>query len=406
MIDSVFTDFGSSVSLSSTLAETINSATSIIELADASDFPIKGSITIEDETILYTGKSSNSLTGCIRGHNSTTASSHSSGTVVITNNRPAQSSFSTDKGKAGWYLDRLHNDKTLRVSDSDILLPGIVRFNRNNNIFQGFNGTTWIDFNATKGDTGDNGADGISTFNIVNLPETETNDGELYVNTVGTDVNFRSLVTSTFDVNPAITGLNSIDIDKSDSYLTLTSTPRPYHWDFSSNNSISYLKSSLSATTMKAFGTISTWKVKSTILAGMAVRISLSVSGTSYNESTTGIVIEPYTYSATQEEITEGSGILGIALQSKSAGESCQVCSEGITTVMMGTGNGAGNQTSTTIDGPGAHGFVGYDAKIYNESLSTGISTNTPSIGYWLERGTFSAGEAVLFYVQTKFSMT
>lgn len=404
---SLFVDTGTNTTLSTTLAETLTSIDTTITLTDASDFPTKGSITINDETIIYTGKSSNNLTGCERGASSTTATSHANGDTVTTVARVSQSSLS-DNQKAGWYLDRFHNDRTLRVSDSDILLDGIVRFNRNNSIFQGFNGTSWVDFNATRGETGADGSDGIASFDVVNLPSGETVAGEIYAGDSGNDVQLRSLTTTTFDANSAITGVDSIGITKSDNYLTLTANPRPYEWDFSSNNTISYLKSSTSDSVFKAFGTISVWKVKSdkSVTAGTVVRATLSVATAGYSESTTELVIEPYTYSALQEEINEGAGVLGIALQTKSGGATCKVCTEGITSVLMGTGDGAGNQTSNTIDGPGAYGFVGYDGRVYNESLSTGVSSNTPSVGYWLERGTFTAGTTVLFNVKTAFSFT
>ena len=66
-------------------------ATTII-LQDGSQFPTSGFIVIGDETIEYTGRSSNSLTGCIRGtsapaygrtYSNTTASSHISGAKVF-----------------------------------------------------------------------------------------------------------------------------------------------------------------------------------------------------------------------------------------------------------------------------------------------------------------------------------
>jgi len=407
-MEPLFTDTGTTITLTTTLNETLTSIDTTITLTDASDFPVKGTITIEDETIIYTGKASNNLTGCSRASSSTSAAAHSSGTVVTAIARTSQSSFGTDKGKAGWYVDRMHNDKSLRLSNSDIILPGIVRFNKNNNIFQGFNGTSWTDFNAIQGAAGTAGTNGIASFNVINLPTDSTVDGELFYGKSGDDVQLRSLKSSTFDVNAAITGVSSITITKTDDYLTLDASPRPYEWNFGTNNSVSYLKSSLGDSILKAFGTISTWKVKSdkSITAGTVVRIALSTTGTGYSESTTEVVIEPYTYSALQEEINEGSGVLGIALQTKSGGETCKVCTEGITTVMIGDGNGAGNTTSNTLNGPGAHGFVGYDSKVYNESLSTGISSNTPTIGHWLERGTFSNGTAVLFYVKTGFSMT
>jgi hypothetical protein len=406
-MNNIFIDTGTSQTITTTLNETLTSIDTIITLTDASDFPIKGSITIDNETILYTGKSGNNLTGCIRGYSSSTAVTHSSGTNVTTVARVSQSGVS-DNNKAGWYMDRLHNNKTLRVTDSDIMLDGIVRFNSNNSTFQGFNGTAWVDFNATQGPAGSNGADGIASFSVSNLPSGETVDGEVYFGTVDSELQFRAIKSGTFNANEAITGVNAITITKSDDYLTLGVNPQPYQWDFSSNNTVSYLKSSTSDSVFKAFGTISIWKVKSgsTVTAGTAVRMTLSSSGTNYAESTTELVIEPYTFTASQQEIKEGSGVLGIALQTVSSGNTCKVCTEGITTVIMGTGGGAGNQTSTVIDGPGAHGFIGYDAKVYNESLSTGISSNTPSAGYWLERGTFSAGTAVLFNVKTSFSMT
>lgn len=403
-MESLFIDTGTTTTISTTLTESLTSIDTTISLTDASDFPIKGSVIIDTETIIYTGKSGNTLTGCVRPSSST---SHSNGSTVTTTSRVSQGS-TTDNKKSGWYYNRLQNNKTLRVGDSDIMLDGIVRFNRNNNIFQGFNGTTWVDFNAVKGDTGEDGADGITTFDVANLPSGETVDGEVYSGTVNNELRFRSLSSGTVNINEALTGVSSINITKSDDYLTLTPTPQPYVWDFSTNNNISYLKSSISDSTFKAFGTITNWKVKSgeTITAGTIVRITLSVSGTGYTNSTTELVIEPYTYSASQEEISEGSGVLGVAIQTKTGGSSCQVCTQGVTTVLMGSGGGAGNQTSTSIDGPGAYGFAGYDGKVYNESLSTGIGTNTPTVGYWLERGAFSSGTGVLFYVKPAFSMT
>jgi hypothetical protein len=404
-MEPIFSDFGTTVVFSSQLDGSIGSQDTSILLDNANDFPSKGSVTIDSEVIVYTGKSGHYLTGCIRGADST---SHTSNTVVNTNPRVSQSPLSTDRGKAGWYVDRFHNDKVLRLSESDIALAGVVKLNKSRNVFQGFNGEEWVDFNATQGEAGADGASGISLIEASNLPIGLTVEGEIYAGKDDDTLNFRSLRSGTVDINATITDIDAIDISKSDDYITLTPAPRPYVWDFSSNNTITYLKSNTSDSLFKAFGEISIWKVRSgkTITAGTAVRIALSVSNTGYTNSTTEIVIEPYTYSASQEEIKQGSAVLGIALESKTAGQSCRVCTSGITTVLIGDGNGAGNQTSNVIDGPGAFGFIGYDAKVYNESLSTGINSNTPVIGYWLERGTFTIGTAVLFHVKSGFSMT
>jgi|694.fasta_scaffold14338_11 hypothetical protein len=58
-----------------------NLVTSII-LTDTSSFPTTGTILIDSEQITYTGKASNTLTGCTRGVNSTTATSHTTGVTV------------------------------------------------------------------------------------------------------------------------------------------------------------------------------------------------------------------------------------------------------------------------------------------------------------------------------------
>ena len=65
-----------------TLNGDINNSVTTITLTSSTGFSAAGTVRIGDELITYTGKSSNDLTGCTRGTNSTTAASHSSGTAV------------------------------------------------------------------------------------------------------------------------------------------------------------------------------------------------------------------------------------------------------------------------------------------------------------------------------------
>jgi hypothetical protein len=65
-----------------TLNGSINNSVTTITLTSSTGFSAAGTVRIGDELITYTGKSSNDLTGCTRGTNSTTASSHSSGAAV------------------------------------------------------------------------------------------------------------------------------------------------------------------------------------------------------------------------------------------------------------------------------------------------------------------------------------
>lgn len=58
------------------LADAINSTVDILPMLNAASYPNSGVVTIDFEKIFYTGKTSNSLTGCIRGYDGTSAVSH------------------------------------------------------------------------------------------------------------------------------------------------------------------------------------------------------------------------------------------------------------------------------------------------------------------------------------------
>jgi hypothetical protein len=65
-----------------TLATALTIGANSVVLTDASTFSSSGTIQIEEETITYSGKSSNTLTGASRGQFGSTAAAHASGTVV------------------------------------------------------------------------------------------------------------------------------------------------------------------------------------------------------------------------------------------------------------------------------------------------------------------------------------
>ena len=66
-----------------TLAEELDETETTITVTSASGLPTSGTIQIEDEDITYTGISTNDLTGCTRGANSTTAHAHANGKDVF-----------------------------------------------------------------------------------------------------------------------------------------------------------------------------------------------------------------------------------------------------------------------------------------------------------------------------------
>jgi len=69
-------------STTTTLNGSINSSATTITLTSAASFASAGAIVIDSEYITYSGKSTNDLTGCVRGAQGTTAAAHSSGAVV------------------------------------------------------------------------------------------------------------------------------------------------------------------------------------------------------------------------------------------------------------------------------------------------------------------------------------
>ena len=70
-------------SANTTLNGAINASVTSIVLTSAAGFAASGTIIIQDEEITYTAISTNTLTGCTRGANSTTAATHATATSVI-----------------------------------------------------------------------------------------------------------------------------------------------------------------------------------------------------------------------------------------------------------------------------------------------------------------------------------
>lgn len=70
------------VNITSTLSSTISSSATSIAVANASAFPTSGTVLIGTEEITYSGKSTNTLTGCVRGTHNTTAVTHTTSALV------------------------------------------------------------------------------------------------------------------------------------------------------------------------------------------------------------------------------------------------------------------------------------------------------------------------------------
>ena len=65
------------------LTAAVNNSVTSLSVADTTDFPTVGYVTIGSEAIKYTGKTANSFTGCTRGADGTSAAAHSVNATVF-----------------------------------------------------------------------------------------------------------------------------------------------------------------------------------------------------------------------------------------------------------------------------------------------------------------------------------
>ena len=232
----------------------------------------------------------------------------------------------------------------------------------------------------------------FNTKEVITVSTTSSID-----NNIKYTMNFRSLKTSTNKFN----GINfsSLDINSDDNYLELRPKPHPYIWNFTNDisedsffgksnkeygNSITNLKSSISDSKFKAYGTVSKWVCKGVIYKGLAVRLvnnqsrKVNINGSDTTINT--LEIELYDSRTSPSEVSKGSAFLGIALNDAIDGGNCFVCTKGITTIKIG------NSLNTV--NCGSYGTLVFSTlKGYVVGLPYGniITDNTAIAGYFLE---------------------
>ena len=99
-------------SYTTTAAEAIDNSETSIDLTDASSFPSSGRFLVGSEVITYTGKSSNTLTGCTRGAFNTTAAAHNNGSTVT---------YCAKLTTSSAYFTTAYIGIRLRISESEVV---------------------------------------------------------------------------------------------------------------------------------------------------------------------------------------------------------------------------------------------------------------------------------------------
>ena len=331
---------------------------------------------------------------------------------------PQYATNTIDTHQAGWYqIVPNASNLALRVNYSNIGLQGEIRLNTSTlpYVFQGNNGSAWVDFNAVIGPTGAPGQDFTNAVNFNNLGS-NTSVGSIvplanifattYAN-VGaaiSNVNIRSLQGGTTTINSNLT-VDSMILTQNSNVITLATQPIPFNWDFTGSvnsgstlNTVSNLKNTSSDTNFYSWGETSKWIVQQgqNIVKGQAVRLTRD------SVSSSNIVITPITYTTLSglNPFTTPFNILGIATQSASGGNSCSVCTKGITTVLCTNNYTPSFLGSIDVTNVGLIGLVGTDGLIFC------ATTVNPLIdyyiaGYFLESGSgvSANGNYALFYV-------
>jgi len=331
---------------------------------------------------------------------------------ILVNPNYSTNGISTDKQQAGWYqIAPNSSNLALRVNYSNIGLSGEIQLNTTTGVFQGSNGTAWIDFNASQGPQGNPGQDFTNAINFNNLTSNiivgsvvplASVFATTYANVAAniSNVNIRSLQGGSYPINSNLT-VNSMVLTQNSNIITMSSQPLPYSWNFTSGkNTVSYLKNATSDTPYYGWGETSSWIVKNgiTVLKGQAVSLTRD------SISSSNIVIAPITYTSlvgvNPFNTSFNFNMLGIANETVvgNGSNTCIVCTKGITTVLCTSNIASGFSPTNDISFVGTNGLVGKDGGIF-------CVTNDPTVdyikaGYFLESGVGLAtnGNYTLFY--------
>ena len=135
----IFIDTGLSNNITTKLTGGVFTSSNSIFVQDTSNFKNNGVIKIDTEEIYYGSKTSTAFTSLTRAFNNTTKieTEIASDTTVNQTYSPVNENNTTDTKLAGWYTDVLSNQVSLRIGNSDVIQPGIIRYNEDNGVMDG-----------------------------------------------------------------------------------------------------------------------------------------------------------------------------------------------------------------------------------------------------------------------------
>lgn len=412
----VFRDPGNIIitnSLAQPIASTGTPTEITLQIGGATNFSQSGYVLIGTEQFYYSSRTSSALTGITRAVNGTVAATHiATSQVIQTRLAPSISGTPATSNLAGWYIDGTTNQASLRVLDSPVIQPGVIRFDQASNSFQGCTNVSptinWVTFNAEKGDPGDPGViNSILTFSNVDDPTTlTTNIGQI-------------MKTTTIDVLPSppppievrtIVSGNTVINGHSQDTLAITQTtneiicqpqPTPYTWSLLDTTS-----------TLKGWDIIRqqayTWATTARFPTDPT---NLPVAGqvvVSYTKTPGNLLtVKPLAFTSISDlnplkvssPFPPDLGIVGVCINSPSVGEQAIIATTGLAQIQLSstaTPYTSGIGTSTNIPYSGKLCLV--NGSGFGLNIITNLTPPFPyvQIGTFMETGSISGSNAII----------
>ena len=412
----VFSDPGD-ISISSSLAQPIaatGTPTEItLQVGTATNFSQSGYVLIGTEQFYYTARTASALTGITRAVKGTIASSHIiTSPVIQTRSTPQISGTPATSNLAGWYINGTTNQASLRVLDSPVIQPGVIRFDLASNSFQGCTNVSpsisWVTFNAEKGDPGDPGViNSILTFSNVDDPATLTTNIGQIMKTTTIDVlpsppppiEVRTIVSG----NTVINGhsLDTLAITQTTNEIICQPQPTPYTWSLLDTTSV-----------LKGWDTVRqqayTWATTARFPTDPT---NLPVAGqvvVAYTSTPANLLrVKPLAFSSISDlnplkvspTFPPDLGIVGICINSPAVGESAIIATTGLAQIQLSS------TTTPYTSGIGTSTSIPYSGKlclVNGSGFGLNITTNlTPpfpfvQIGTFMETGSISGSNAII----------
>jgi len=230
---------------------------------------------------------------------------------------------------AGWYQQKNapSDQVSLLIGNSTHDLAGVMRFNDTAKPpqFEGFNGNSWVQFNAVKGDKGDKGADFNDVVKLANVGDGAgllLSEANITISSAPV-LNCRSLKAGSMALNGV--SADTMKIATVGDSVVLSALPQPMEWNFAGG-----VRMFDDCGNLCAYGDVAVWPISSVanVSKGQAVRLT-GVSGAS------GLFVEPLVYQMPINPYKRNCSFYGIALQDGKSGDNIRVCSRGITAVRV-----------------------------------------------------------------------